>query len=148
MIMAVGGTISLISGPRRYRSIGVIAALISVIGAVSFSGEFEHSSYRVRSRVHQVHLLGSQYSAASGSFRQRTHTWPGSLGDLGATTGSKAVRSVTMGPKGTITIVLSLPPREDRSLLFTPSEEAGILHWECSSNDIPEHYLPSACKEH
>ena len=34
--------------------------------------------------MHQVYLLGSQYSAAADNFRRRTHAWPVSLNDLGA----------------------------------------------------------------
>ena len=148
MVVAISGAGALISGPRRYRSIGAVAALISVVGAFTLSGEIERSPYRMKARVEHVYLLGSQYSAASGSFRQRTHRWPGSLGDLGTTMTSKSMRSVAMGPAGAITIVLSLPPLESRSLLFTPLEEAGIIHWTCSSNDIPKQYLPAACKGH
>ncbi len=74
---------------------------------------------------------------------------PKSLADTGSDSSlPKSVKEIHFDNKGgVITVVMNIPALEGKELLLVPSIEANKeLIWECVNLDVPDRYLPSACR--
>jgi Pilin (bacterial filament) len=63
------------------------------------------------------------------------------LGDLRLEPGGK-IRLVLAGPN-----LFAAPTLEGKAILLTPVIEAGkVARWQCDGGDVPQKYLPAACR--
>jgi hypothetical protein len=144
-VMALAGAVPLIIGPSGLRKYGAIATVVGTAGVILLAGSGESSPYRTKARIQAVHEVGVRYCEASAGHRQRTNAWPSGIAELGVPKAPRTVRSVSFGPDGSITFVLSFPPVKDGALVFAPSGGAPIA-WTCRGIDIPAAYLPDRCR--
>jgi hypothetical protein len=146
-VMALCGAVPLIIGPPNLRKYGALAAAVGTVGVILLAGSGETSVYRTKARLQAVHDLGVQYYEASADHRQRTNAWPADIDGLAVRKKPRTVASVSFGTNGSITFVLSFPPVKDGSLVFAPAGVNAPITWTCRGNNIPEAYLPAACRE-
>lgn len=146
-VMALCGAVPLVIGPPDLRKYGALAAVVGTIGVILLAGSGESSLYRTRARMQAVHELGVQYCETSAGHRQRTNAWPAGVAALAVPKKPRTVTSVTFGTDGSITFIFSFPPVKDGTLVFIPSGANAPITWTCRGNNIPEAYLPAACRE-
>jgi len=147
VIMAASALVPLIVGPKSYRVYGGAALLIGAVGIAWLYDDFQTGPYRLRAKVHEAFSFGSACTVAAEKYWRPKHEWPSKPQELGLEKISyRSVKSVRLGPGGTITVLLSFPPLKDKSLIFTPSVNGDSVQWECFGNDIPVPFLPSGCR--
>jgi hypothetical protein len=88
-----------------------------------------------------------QYCEASAEHRQRTKAWPAGFAGMAVPKKPRTVTSITPGPDGSLTLVLSFPPVKDKALVYMPSGGAAPITWTCRGSGIPAEYLPAECRE-
>ncbi|MHB8845035.1 MAG: pilin [Nitrospirota bacterium] len=144
---ALCGAVPLVLGPSGLRKYGALAALVGTAGVILLAGSGEGSLYRTKARMQAVHAVGGQYCEASADHRLRMKAWPAGVESLTVPKKPRTVSSVSFGTDGSITFILSFPPVKDGALVFTPSGVSAPIAWTCRGVNVPEAYLPAACRE-
>jgi type II secretory pathway pseudopilin PulG len=133
----------------------VVAALILVFVALTVLGILAavalpaFHDYKTRAKLTDAMAFGRNAGELVGAYYAKNHSIPASLQDAGMEwTAGTVVKNVTVDAKnGVITLVLALPELDGMALLFVPSTAGNsVITWKCQSQDIPNRYLPDACR--
>ncbi|GAA4853358.1 pilin [Luteimonas vadosa] len=127
----------------------IVIAIIAILLAIAIPA---YQDYQVRTRVSEgLNVAAAAKLAVSETFSSR-NTLPAnntSAGLPAATSiNGNAVRSVTVGANGIITVAYSGAPINANSLTLTPTANAanGSIRWQCRSANLPAKWLPSECR--
>lgn len=129
-------------------SLGGTLVLVAIIGILAAIAIPAYQDFLARSRTTEAMMLGRSATEAVASFYDKNQAVPQTLEQAGFTTTSPAVQSITVSPKGVVTLIMSTPPLTGKSLLFVPSMgEDKRIKWRCKSEDIQPKYLPAQCRQ-
>src|SRR5215813_1032161 len=68
-------------------------------------------------------------------------------GEIEPSAPATAIRSITVGDAGVITVVTGLRCFEGRSVVYTPAVANGRISWRCTTPDIDFSFLPAECRQ-
>lgn len=128
----------------------VIFGSISIIGILAAIALPAYQDYTIRAKIAEAVITGRDASTSVGAFYAQNHRIPVTLEEAGFNAPrSTYVRGVSVnGQNGVISVTMSTSPIEGKSLLMVPSEGAnGAISWKCQSEDIPQKYLPTTCRQ-
>lgn len=132
-----------------------LAALVPIIGAVAAIAIPAYQDYVVTAQVRQGMALGQHAKQAMHEYIDTHNAFPDSNSDIGLASAASAASS---NSNGVATVIVhngyfvvrfersAGAPIEDGSLVFVPKIADNQLVWHCFGKEIPEEYLPGACR--
>jgi uncharacterized RDD family membrane protein YckC len=127
--------------------LAAMALPVAILAAIALPA---YRDYTVRVRVVQVVQVGQQATQAVESFYARNNTLPRDLREAGMPDpASRDISQVKVNPgNGAVEVVLAASLLEGKSILFVPQRnESNRVIWTCRSDDVPQRYLPSHCRQ-
>lgn len=122
----------------------IVVAIIGILAAIALPA---YQDYVTRAKMAEVVTLGRGATEAVATYYETTKTVPKGIAETGFTATSPAVRVITVSPKGVVSLTLSTPPLDGKTLSFYPTAgEDKRIKWKCASDDIQEKYLPPQCR--
>jgi uncharacterized RDD family membrane protein YckC/type II secretory pathway pseudopilin PulG len=146
---------ALVVPPRRPMSgaviaLIVIALMIPIAGILAAIAIPAYQDYRVRARLAEVANVGNAATRAVNDFyAAHNNTLPDDIGATGFSDSGRYVDAVTFdGANRMIALTTNFAPIEGKHLLYVASSasDAPRIVWRCTSDDIPERYLPKHCR--
>lgn len=128
----------------------LIFGSISVIGILAAVALPAYQDYTVRAKMADANVLAKNASNSVERYYFQTKKIPTTIEETGFITPRNAsISSVSVDSQnGVITVWMATSPIQGKSLLMVPSQAAdGTITWKCQSSDIPQKYLPQACRE-
>jgi len=128
-------------------SLLVVIAIIGILAAVALPA---YQDYTVRAKIIGALSEGNKASAAVAAYYYKNDAVPKTFQDAGVTPPSPGniLRGMTIDPGGVIRIELAFSPIEGKAVLLAPSLDAQKkIVWKCTSQDIPQKYLPMQCRQ-
>ena len=123
----------------------VFTAIIGIFAAIAIPA-YQH--YMVRASLVSAISYGTNATSAVSAYYSMNSKVPNSLGDAGFVAPlPESVKAIHLNDKGVVSITLNISPVKDKDLLFVPSlDDNQEIQWRCTSQEIPEQYLPSRCR--
>lgn len=123
----------------------IVVAIIGVLAAIAIPS---YQNYTNRSRITEGLSFADSAKTAITEVYLVTGSFPTDNSQaampIADSIHGNNVSSVTVGANGKVDVMMDRPAG---TLTLTPSvSEIGVLTWACSSADIPDAYLPSACR--
>ncbi|WP_220782798.1 pilin [Shewanella sairae] len=128
----------------------IVVAIIGILAAIALPA---YQDFTKRGHVSEGMGLASaakasvvEYYAAAGATTGMDNTKVG-LAAATAINGN-AVKSVTVGDAGAITVVFNTKVKDDATLILVPAYNAtnGSVTWTCNTGDLEDKYLPPSCR--
>lgn len=128
----------------------VIFGFIFIIGILAAVALPAYQDYTIRAKIAEAVVTGRVASTSVEAFYVQNQRIPATLEEAGFNAPrSTSIRGVSVnGQNGVVSVTMSTSPIEGKSLLMVPSEGAnGAISWRCQSEDIPQKYLPTTCRQ-
>ncbi|QLQ30550.1 MAG: pilin [Candidatus Thiothrix singaporensis] len=126
----------------------IVVAIIGILAAIALPA---YQDYTKRSHVSEgLNLAGAAKMGVSEYFADKGQ-WPAQNSDVGlAAAGSitgNAVKSVSVGASGAITITYNTKVTNNATLTMVPTGgTAGSVTWNCTGGSVDKKYRPSTCR--
>lgn len=128
----------------------IVVAIIAILAAIAIPA---YQDYVTRSQVSEAVNLVSGVKTAVAEVRDSTGTFPATsvAAGVSATITGKYTASVTVGAAGAITVTMrgtapTNPGIHNATIIFVPTLNGGSYIWTCSTGDMLDKFLPSACR--
>lgn len=125
----------------------LVAALCVPLAAAGLAvGIPYYQDYVVRRMLEEVVRSGQSAASDVTVYMIRHKTPPRTLEEAQAIPSSPHLRSAAIGPDGSIVLTLAIQRLEGKRIVLVPAKApAGNIVWTCTT-DIPQRYLPPACR--
>jgi len=129
----------------------IVAAVLVSAFALALWSSLAFAGYQVGAigaKVARAYWFGANVAAWVGDYYDQHQIMPDNLAQAGFTIKlPPTIKAIDMDSQGAITVKVTLPMLEDRTLRWLPSTpETLALRWTCSSPDIPQWLLPPGCR--
>lgn len=127
----------------------LVLGFVATIGILAAIAIPAYHDYTIRARLLDAASLGNRAATSVANHIYRRREIPDSLEAAGFfATLPPSVKEIGMNSQnGVVIITMGVAPIADKSLLLVPSLDAdNRIAWKCTSEDIPERYLPRECK--
>jgi len=127
----------------------IVVAIIGILAAIAIPA---YQDYTIRAQVSEGLNLGGGAKTAVSEYYQDRGAWPADNNEAGLSVSNQIfgkyvasvsvtneVISVTYGNDAHATITGDV-------LLLTATDNVGSIGWECSSTDLADKHMPSACR--
>lgn len=144
-----------LASPPPRRLSGWVAALIAAAVLVPIAGIVAavaipaYQDYTVRTRLAEAATVGTAAARAVGDYYAKHQALPDDLRATGFAGQGRYVESVTFDrPNRTVVVTVNFEPVDGQRILYVASspEDAPRIVWRCTSDGIPNHYLPRHCR--
>ena len=128
----------------------LIFGTISVIGILAAIALPAYQDYTVRAKLAEAAVVAKNASNDVERYYLQYKQVPSTIEETGFTTPrNPSYSGVSVDSQnGVVSILMTTSPIQGKSLLMVPSQAAdGTLTWTCQSADIPQKYLPQACRQ-
>lgn len=128
----------------------LIFGSISVIGILAAVALPAYQDYTVRAKIAEATVIAKNASNSVESYYFQTKQIPSTIEETGFITPRNAsISGVSVDSQnGVVTVLMATSPIQGKSLLMVPSQTAdGTITWKCQSSDIPQKFLPQACRQ-
>jgi type IV pilus assembly protein PilA len=125
----------------------IVVAIIGILAAVALPA---YQDYTKRARVSEGLGLASGAKTAVAEYFASKSVFPttnasAGIAPAGSITGN-AVRSVTVGAGGGITVVYSTLVASGATIILTPTAANGSVKWNCKLGNVDAKFRPSECR--
>lgn len=127
----------------------LVLGFVAVIGILAAIAIPTYHDYTIRARVLEGASLGNRAAESVANHVYQHREMPRSLEAAGfVATLPPSVKEIAMNSQnGVVVVTMAVAPIVDKSLLLVPSLDAdNRIAWQCTSEDIPDRYLPRDCK--
>lgn len=144
-----------LASPPPRRLSGWMAALIAVAVLVPIGGIIAavaipaYQDYTVRTRLAEAATLGIAATRAVNDYYAKHQALPDDLRATGFSGQGRDVESVTFDRQNRVVVVtVNFAPVDGQRILYVASspDDAPRIVWRCTSDGIPDRYLPSHCR--
>ena len=126
-----------------------ILAVVAIIGILAAIALPAYQDYTTRARTAEAITFGQQATDAVSRYYATNQSVPETLATAGFNLAVPAsISSAVVNPEnGVVSLTFSQSPINGKSLHFIPSLNSNDqVVWTCKSQDIPDKYLPQACR--
>ncbi len=127
-----------------------ITMFIAVVGILAAVALPAYQDYTVRAKIAEAILSGRDAAKSVESFYNQNQRIPTTLEEAGFIAPRfPFVRSISVsGQNGVVSVTMASSPVDGKSVQMVPNQSAnGSISWKCQSEDIPQKYLPTSCRQ-
>lgn len=127
----------------------LVMGFVAIIGILAAIAIPVYRDYTIRARLLDAASLGNRAAESVANHVYQHREIPSSLEAAGfVATLPPSVKDIGVNSQnGVVVITMAVAPIADKALLLVPSLDAdNRIAWKCTSEDIPEKYLPRECK--
>jgi type II secretory pathway pseudopilin PulG len=125
----------------------IVLACISGIGILAAIALPAYQDYITRAKVSEALVAVEPIKVQIAEEYQSTGHLPDiDFGSIKNGPAGKYLQDIDMSERGVLTLTFELPGMKGKTVLVVPSREGETIAWTCHNVDVPNKYLPVACR--
>jgi uncharacterized RDD family membrane protein YckC/type II secretory pathway pseudopilin PulG len=131
----------------------VLGVMLIPVGIVAGIAIPAYQDFTLRARVSEAAGVGGAARVAVRTYYEQHGKWPADLAEaykvaeMAEPVSTHVQRVVFDAGNGAIRVDMAQAALAGKSLRFVPQIEGKTIRWTCRSDDVPQRYLPYACRD-
>lgn len=128
----------------------IVVAIIGILAAIALPA---YQDYTKRSHVSEGLSLAGAAKMGVSEYYADKGVWPSTNASVGLASATSikgnAVRSVSVGASGVITVTYNTKVESGNTIVMTPtsSNTSGSIQWSCTGGSVQTKYRPATCRQ-